>query len=68
MSPTQASSGESHSRITRWRVRDIVSSEVRLTMDQALEALRAEGDSRHAELSVRFNSVVLLRVPAEFPD
>ena len=37
-------------------------------MDQALEALGAEGDSRHAELSVRFNSVVLLRVPAEFPD
>ena len=37
-------------------------------MDQALEALAAQGDSRHAELAFRFNSVGLLRVPVELPD
>ena len=37
-------------------------------MDRAIEALAVEGDSRHAELSFRFDRVGLLRVPAEFPD
>ena len=37
-------------------------------MDRAIEALAVEGDSRHAELSFRFDSVGLLRVPAEYPD
>ena len=63
MSPTPESVERSHSRITRWRVRDIVSSEVRLTIDQTLEALAAQGNSRHAELAVRFKSVALLQVP-----
>ena len=63
MSPTTESVERSHSRITRWRVRDIVSSEVRLTIDQTLEALAAQGNSRHAELAVRFKSVALLQVP-----
>ena len=59
---------ESHSRITRWRVRDIVSSQVRASFDQTLEALAAQGDSRHAELSVRFSSVALLQVPVVLTD
>ena len=68
MNPTPASSGESHSRITRWRVRDIVPSEVRVSFDEAIKALAAQGDSRHAELTFRFDSVGLLRVPAKFHD
>ena len=68
MSPTPEPVEESHSRITRWRVRDIVSSEVRASFDQTLEALAAQGDSRRAELSVRFNSVALLQVPVVLTD
>ena len=37
-------------------------------MDQAVEALAAHADSRHAELSFRFNSVALLQVPVVLTD
>lgn len=68
MSGTPEHGGESNSRTTRWRVREIVSPEVRGNIDQTQKELAAHGGSRHPELSVRLDRVARLQVPVLLKD